>query len=90
METVTRSEVAVSEVHATADPAAFRFPFAAQLRKFLWLASGMFSVSALALAFVDFWLVGSSIQAGTHFVAALVSAGLFGVATFLKLGPDEA
>ncbi len=61
-----------------------------QTRFFLWLASGMFSVSALALAFVDYWVVAEPTQAETHFLAAVVAAALFGLATFLKLGPDEA
>lgn len=90
MATVTPAEVAVADAHATADPVAVRFPFFAQVRKFLWLASGMFSVSALALAFVDYWVVASSARAETHFVAAVISAALFGLATFLKLGPSEA
>ncbi len=61
-----------------------------QIRTFLWLAAGMFSVSALALAFLDYWIVASSAQAGTHFLAAIAAAVLFGFATGLKLGPDEA
>jgi hypothetical protein len=61
-----------------------------QIRTFLWLASGMFSVSALALAFLDYWIVSAAEQAGTHFLAAVVSAVLFGLATVLKLGPSEA
>lgn len=61
-----------------------------QIRTFLWLASGMFSVSALALAFLDYWIVSAAEQGGTHFLAAIVSAALFGFATVLKLGPSEA
>lgn len=61
-----------------------------QIRTFLWLASGMFSTSALALAFLDYWIVSSSSQAGTHFLAAIVVGALFAVATVLKLGPSEA
>lgn len=62
----------------------------AQFRKFLWAASGMFSTSSLALAFLDDFAGGSSRLAATHFLAAVAAAGLFAVATFLKLGPDEA
>lgn len=62
----------------------------AQFRKFLWLASGMFSTSALAIAFMDYFAAGAYEQAGTHFLAAVVAAVLFGVATLFKLGPDEA
>lgn len=62
----------------------------AQIRQFLWLSSGMFSMSAFALAFLDYWTLGPQGQAATHFVAAIVAAALFGVATVLKFGPDEA
>ena len=62
----------------------------AQFRKFLWAASGMFSTSSLSLAFLDYFAGGSTELAATHFLAAVAAAGLFGVATFLKLGPDEA
>ncbi len=61
-----------------------------QVRFFLWLASGMFSTSALALAFLDYMVVAAPIQAATHFLAAVVAAALFGLATLLKLGPAEA
>lgn len=63
---------------------------ATQFRHFLWLSSGMFSMSAFALAFLEFWSAGPIEQGTTHFLAAVVSAVLFGLATFLKLGPDEA
>ena len=62
----------------------------AQVRTFLWVSSGMFSSSSLALAFLDWVATGSVQQANTHFLAAVIAAGLFGVATYLKLGPDEA
>lgn len=61
-----------------------------QLRKFLWVASGMFSTSSLALAFLDSFTAASYDQTVTHFLAAMAAAGLFAVATILKLGPDEA
>lgn len=63
---------------------------ASQFRHFLWLASGMFSMSAFALAFLDYWTLGPAGQAATHFLAAVAAAALFGVATFLKFGPDVA
>jgi hypothetical protein len=62
----------------------------AQVRKFLWLASGLFSLSSLTLGFLDFFVGRTYEQASTHFLAAVAAAGLFAVATFLKLGPDEA
>ncbi|HII40824.1 MAG TPA: hypothetical protein HA326_06365 [Thermoplasmata archaeon] len=63
---------------------------ASQFRHFLWLSSGMFSMSALFFAFLDYWTLGPQEQAATHFVAAVVAAALFGVATLLKFGPDVA
>ncbi len=45
---------------------------------------------SLAIAFGDFFAAGAYQAANTHFLAAVVSAVLFGIATFLKLGPDEA
>ncbi len=63
---------------------------ASQIRHFLWLSSGMFSMSAFALAFLEFWSAEPAGQGPVHFLAAVASAGLFGVATLLKLGPDEA
>ena len=76
--------------NVTGDTALTVVSLVAQVRTFLWLASGMFSMSALALAFLDFWIVSAADQAGTHFLAAIVSAALFGLATLLKLGPSEA
>lgn len=80
----------VTEAAAAATDAEPALAFIGQVRLFLWLASGMFSTSSLALAFLDYWAAGSSAQATTHFFAAIVAAGLFGFATLLKLGPDEA
>ncbi len=85
MAAITSNEVLAPEVLLGPAP-----PFIVQFRKFLWLASGMFSTSSLALAFGDYFTVGPGGQAPTHFVAAVIAAGLFAVATFLKLGPDEA
>lgn len=62
----------------------------AQLRTFLWLASGLFSTSSLAIAFVDVFVAEAYAQASTHFIAAVVAAVIFGVATVMKLGPDVA
>ncbi len=61
-----------------------------QVRTFLWLAAGMFSMSALGLAFLDYFIARSATVATTHILAAVVSSGLFGLATLLKLGPSEA
>ncbi len=85
MATTTANEGLASDV--LFGPAA---PFVVQFRKFLWLASGMFSTSSLALAFGDYFTVGPGDQVATHFVGAVIAAGLFALATLLKLGPDEA
>ena len=84
MDAATASENLSAEIVSTP------VSLVAQVRTFLWLASGMFSTSSLALAFLDYMTVSSESQAAVHFLAAVVSAVLFGVATVLKLGPSEA
>ncbi len=81
---------ALESVPVDADAVLPTVSLVSQVRHFLWLASGMFSMSAFALAFLDYWTLGPQAQAATHFLAAIVTAALFGVATFLKFGPDEA
>ena len=85
MATITATEAIAADAALLSAPSLL-----GQFRMFLWLASGMFSVSALALAFLDYVVAGSPTQAVTHFVAAVAAAGLFGSATLLELGPDEA
>jgi hypothetical protein len=80
----------VSTTESAADAVLVPVSLVSQIRLFLWLASGMFSTSALALAFIDYWVVASGEQAAMHFLAAIVTAALFGVATLLKLGPTDA
>lgn len=80
----------ITATESVADAVLSPVSLISQVRFFLWLASGMFSTSALALAFIDYFVAASAEQAGTHFLAAIVSAALFGVATVLKLGPSEA
>jgi formate/nitrite transporter FocA (FNT family) len=82
--------VATSSEALAADIETAPVSVVAQVRTFLWLASGMFSTSSLALAFLDYMTVSAEGQAATHFLAAVVAAVLFGVATVLKLGPSEA
>lgn len=60
-----------------------------RVRKFLWLSSGMFSVGCLASAFAGFTALRAFESAGTNFLAAIVSAGLFGLASVLRFGPDS-
>lgn len=85
MATITAANALAAEAGVEPVPT-----FLSQIRMFLWLASGMFSVSSLALAFLDYFVAASPAQAATHFVAALAAAGLFGSATLLEFGPDEA
>jgi hypothetical protein len=62
----------------------------ARVRKFLWLSSGLFSAASFAIPFVGFMAYGTSQPASTNFLAAVVSACLFGIASLLHFGPDTA
>jgi hypothetical protein len=61
----------------------------ARLRQFFWLATGMFSASALSLAFLGYFAMGAAGDASRNFAAAVASSILFGAATILKLGPES-
>ena len=61
-----------------------------RFRKFLWLSSGLFSAAAFAVPAVGVMVYGTFEGGGTSFLAAVISACLFGVTTFLNFGPDEA
>jgi hypothetical protein len=61
-----------------------------RMRRFVWLSTGMFSAASLAMAFVGMFFAGSFEVAGSHFLASVVSGGLFGIASVLKFGMDEA
>ncbi len=61
-----------------------------RVQRFLWLWSGMFSVAALFLAFSGYFGLGGIESAATNFIAAVVSAGLFGLVSLLKFGPASA
>lgn len=61
-----------------------------RLRRFLWLSSGLFSAAAFVLPAVGVMMYGTFDRGGTSFLAAVVSACVFGVTTFLNYGPDEA
>ena len=61
-----------------------------RLRKFLWLSSGLFGAAAFAVPAVGVILYGTYDGGGTSFLAAVISACLFGVTTVLNFGPDEA
>lgn len=64
--------------------------FAGRIRKFLWLSSGLFSAASFAIPVVGLVAFGSFDGVGTNFLAAVVSACLFGLTTLLHFGPDVA
>ena len=61
-----------------------------RIRKFLWLSSGLFSAASFAIPVVGLVAFGSFDGVGTNFLAAVVSACLFGLTTLLHYGPDVA
>ncbi len=64
--------------------------FMDRLRKFLWLSSGLFSAAEFAVPAIGVIVYGTFEGGVTSFLAAVVSACLFGLTTLLKFGPDEA
>lgn len=64
--------------------------FLARIRKFLWLSSGLFSAASFAIPAIGVLAFGSSDGIGTSFLAAIVSACLFGLTSFLHFGPETA
>lgn len=85
MATTTATEALVAEPAVEASPTLL-----SQARKFLWVASGLFSTSSLTIAFLDYFFAEAYEPAATHFIAAVAAGVLFFVASFLKLGPEEA
>jgi hypothetical protein len=61
-----------------------------RIRKFLWLSSGLFSAASFAIPAIGILAYGSAEGMATDFLAAIVSAGLFGLACLMHFGPDEA
>ena len=61
-----------------------------RIRKFLWLSSGLFSAASFAIPAIGLFAYGTTEGMGTNFVAAVVSACLFGVTSLLHFGPNEA
>ena len=61
-----------------------------RIRKFLWLSSGLFSAASFAIPAIGLFAYGTAEGMGTNFVAAVVSACLFGVTSLLHFGPNEA
>ncbi len=62
----------------------------ARLRKFLWLSSGLFSAASFTIPAIGYLAFGTAEDAATNFLAGVVSACLFGVASLLHFGPSEA
>ncbi len=61
-----------------------------RIRKFVWLSSGLFSAASFAIPAIGLFAYGTTEGMGTNFLAAVVSACLFGVASLLHFGPNEA
>ena len=61
-----------------------------RLKRSLWHSSGMFSAASFAIPFIGFMTYGSTQVASTNFLAAIVSAFLFGLASLLHFGPETA
>ncbi|HYS99489.1 MAG TPA: hypothetical protein VEO20_02380 [Thermoplasmata archaeon] len=64
--------------------------FTARIRKFLWLSSGLFSAASFAIPAIGYLAYGTIEGASTNFLAAVVSACLFGFASLLHFGPETA
>ncbi len=64
--------------------------FVGRIRKFLWLSSGLFSAASFAIPAIGLFAYGTTDGMATDFLAAIVSACLFAVASLLHFGPDEA
>ncbi len=64
--------------------------FMGRLRKFLWLSSGLFSAASFAIPVLGYVAFGTFSGMATNFVAAVASAGLFGLASLLHFGPETA
>lgn len=62
----------------------------ARFRKFLWLSSGLFSAASFAIPAIGYAAFGTFEGVSTNFLAAIVSGCLFGLASFLHFGPEEA
>ena len=79
-----------AELTSVAEAEAPVLTFMDRVRKFMWLSSGLFSAAAFAVPAVGVMVYGTFEGGGTSFMAAVVSACLFGVTTLLNFGPDEA
>lgn len=88
----TTAEPAVPTVPAVpvdlAEP--LELTFLGRICKFLWLSSGLFSAASFAIPAIGVLAFGTLEGLGTSFLAAVVSACLFGLASLLHFGPDTA
>ncbi|HKW43590.1 MAG TPA: hypothetical protein VJP06_05315 [Thermoplasmata archaeon] len=64
--------------------------FAGRVRMFLWLSCGLFSAGSFVISALGYLAFSSADHAGANFLAAIVSAFLFGVASVWHFGPDVA
>jgi len=64
--------------------------FFERCRKFLWLASGLFSAACFAVPAIGALAYSRTEGMSTSFLAAVVSGCLFGVASLLHFGPETA
>ena len=64
--------------------------FFARIRKFLWISSGLFSAASFSIPAIGVVAFGTFDDLGTSFLAAIVSACLFGLASLLHFGPETA
>ena len=60
------------------------------IRHLDWLSTGMFSASALAVAFVGYFWTGTREAMTSNFFASILSSALFGLSNVLQCGPNEA
>lgn len=61
-----------------------------RLRMFLWLSTGLFSAGSFSISAIGYMAFGTVESAATNFLAAIVSACLFGFTSILHFGPDDA
>lgn len=59
-----------------------------RVRTFLWVSSGLFSAACLAIPAIGAFAYGTLDGLGTSFLAAILSACLFGLGSVLRFGPD--
>jgi membrane associated rhomboid family serine protease len=64
--------------------------FLGRIRKFLWLSSGIFSAVSFAIAAIGVVAFGHLDGLGTSFLAAIISASVFGATSLHRFGTETA